>query len=115
MSKRELVYLAIVRSVLISETNTCGSAVFRLFFPILVVASGVDSSTRVSWILLQCAATTAATGSDRGRGVEATRNTNKHYKTPFTTCTAGERTLTGRKSTLSKFAFSSQECKTTVI
>ena len=51
---------------------------------ISVVASRVDSSTRVSWMLLQCAATTAPTGSDRGRGVEATRKPNKaFYKTPL--------------------------------
>ena len=64
----------------------CGSAVFRhlRLSSILINASEVDSSTRVSWMLLQCAAATAPTGSDRGRGVEATRKPNKaFYKTPL--------------------------------
>ena len=60
---------------------------------ISVLTSGVDSSTRVSWMLLQCA---FGDGDDSvpilRRGDETHTRTNNVYRTPFT-ITDGGRTL----------------------
>ena len=72
---------------------SCGSVAFRhlQLSSTLIGASEVDSSTRVSWMLLRCAATTAPTGSDRGRGVEATRNSHNTLQNPLTAQMGDER------------------------
>ena len=72
---------------------SCGSVVFRhlQLSSTLIGASEVDNSTRVSWMLLRCAATTAPTGSDRGRGVETTRKPNQLLQNPLTAQMGDER------------------------
>ena len=73
--------------------TTCGSVDFRHLWlsSTIIGASEVDSSTRVSWMLLRCAATSASTGSNRGRGVEATRNHNNTLQNPLTVQMGDER------------------------
>ena len=76
---------------------------FRLFSPILVVASRVDSSTRVSWMLLN------AQKRLRRRapivGVESRQQGTQFnfYRTPLQHAqSGGERSLAGRVSSRSK-------------
>ena len=81
---------------------SCGSVDFRhlRLSSTLIGASEVDSSTRVSWMLLRCAATTAPTGSDRGRGVGATRNQTILSTKPPYSADGGRTYSLARKSTI---------------
>ena len=83
-----------------SETKLWERGFLLLLLADLVVeVARVDSSTRLSWMLLQCLTAQASTGPETlGRGVETTRTlTHKCYRTPLQQDGGNERSL-GRKS-----------------
>ena len=78
--------------------------VITFLLVISVVESRVDSSTRVSWILLQCALRLRRPVPICWRGDETHSHEQQDYKTPLQITALGDE-LTGRKRMHSSFTF----------